>query len=126
MDLTNNKIENINIELNKLSQEGKIDISKISDGYHTFDELYKHRCLLFALICNQNKHIAWKSKLHFDGSMFDDYFIVGIKTQYGNISYHYHINNWDLFKIAELANAPEYKGEINERIISQCIMTGDL
>ena len=26
------------------------DIGKISDGYHTFDELYHHRALLFASI----------------------------------------------------------------------------
>ena len=31
------------------------DIGDISDGSHSFKELYKHRCILFAVICNQNK-----------------------------------------------------------------------
>ena len=43
----------------------------ISDGYHTFDELYYHRMILFSVICNQNKKLAWKSWLHDDGTMFD-------------------------------------------------------
>lgn len=29
-----------------------------SDGYHTFDELYHHRAILFAVICNANKDKA--------------------------------------------------------------------
>ena len=26
--------------------------SKISDGYHDFEELYEHRCRLFVALCN--------------------------------------------------------------------------
>lgn len=28
-------------------------MNNVSDGYHTFDELYYHRGLLFSLVCNQ-------------------------------------------------------------------------
>ena len=28
------------------------EVGKISDGYHTFEELYYHRMILFAVICN--------------------------------------------------------------------------
>ena len=38
-----------------------------SDGYHTFDELYYHRTVLFAVICNTYCDKAWKSWLHADG-----------------------------------------------------------
>ena len=37
-------------------------------------------------------------------------FIVGIDTPEGQFTYHYHIDNWDLFDVLELPNAPEYDG----------------
>ena len=86
------------------------NIGEISDGSHTFDELYHHRMFLFSIICNTYKDKAWKSKLHHDGTMYDDYFIVGIETRYGQYTYHYHINNWNMFDVKELDKAPEYDG----------------
>lgn len=87
------------------------NIGNFSDGYHTFNELYHHRAILFSVICNQNKEIAWKSKFHHDGSMYDDMFIVGINTPQGPATYHYHIDPyWDYFDVTELPNAPEWDG----------------
>lgn len=83
---------------------------KISDGYHTFDELYHHRMILFSIICNQNKEHVWKSWLHSDGTMYPDYFIVGITTPEGDYSYHYHKDNWTKFNVPELMNAPVWDG----------------
>lgn len=82
----------------------------ISDGYHTFDELYWHRMVLFAVICNTHTQIAWKSWKHHDGTMYDDYFIVGVNTPKGQYSYHYHKDNWDYFNVKELDFAPEWDG----------------
>ena len=88
-----------------------IDIANISDGYHTFDELYHHRAVLFAVICQQVKAKAWKSKLHHDGTMYDGYFITGINTPEGPATYHYEIDRyWELFDIQELDRAPEWDG----------------
>lgn len=81
-----------------------------SDGYHTFEELYHHRMILFAVICNQNKESAWKARKHHDGTMYDDYFIVGVSTDKGDFTYHYHNDNWDYFKVKELDFAPEWDG----------------
>lgn len=81
-----------------------------SDGYHTFNELYHHRMVLFSIICNSNKDVAFKSKLHADSTMFDDYFIVGVKTPVGYYTYHYHIDNWHRFDVDEVDNAPEWDG----------------
>ncbi|MCA1183481.1 hypothetical protein MH050_08335 [Bacillus licheniformis] len=89
---------------------------KISDGYHTFDELYHHRMILFSVICNQNKKEAWKSWKHDDGSMFDNYFIVGIHTPQGHYTYHYHKDHWDLFDVKELELAPKWDGHKPEDI----------
>lgn len=95
---------------NEIFHKDKNHVGNISDGYHTFNELYHHRMVLFSIICNQNKDKAFKSKLHADGSMFDDYFIVGLNTPDGQYTYHYHIDNWDMFKVKELDKAPEWDG----------------
>lgn len=83
---------------------------QISDGYHTFEELYFHRMMLFSVICNQNKEKAWKSWKHEDGTMYDDYFIVGVTTIEGDYSYHYHKDHWDKFNVTELEFAPKWDG----------------
>jgi len=77
-----------------------------SDGFHTFNELYYHRMILFSVICNSNKQISWKSKLHNDGTMYSDYFIVGIETVLGQYTYHFHIDNWELFDAEVIKKAP--------------------
>lgn len=81
-----------------------------SDGSHTFEELYYHRMLLFSMVVGMFKERAWKSWLHDDGTMFKDYFIVGIETEEGQFSYHYHKDYWDMFDCKELNTAPEWDG----------------
>lgn len=58
-----------------LKHEFPCEAPQVSDGYHTFEELYNHRMILFSIICNSYPHRAWKSKLHHDGTMYDNYFI---------------------------------------------------
>jgi hypothetical protein len=89
----------------------KTGIGDLSDGYHTFNELYHHRAVLFSVICSQNKKIAWKSKHHHDSTMYDDMFIVGINTPQGQATYHYNIvPYWDMFKVEELNKSPAWDG----------------
>ena len=86
-------------------------IGDLSDGYHTFNELYHHRAVLFSVICNANKNRVWKSKSHSDGSMYDGMFIVGIETGLGQATYHYDVDPyWDLFDVKELRFAPVFDG----------------
>lgn len=85
-------------------------IGQISDGSHTFDELYHHRMMLFSFVCEVFKDNAWKSWLHDDGTMYDDYFIVGVTTPDGDYSYHYHKDWWQLFDVEELEKAPKWDG----------------
>jgi hypothetical protein len=92
------------------------DKGKISDGYHTFDELYHHRMMLFAVICNTYKSRAWKSWKHHDGTMYEDYFIVGVETPDGSYTYHYHRDNWNIFRVKELKLAPKWDGHKPEDI----------
>lgn len=100
--------------------DGAGAMGEISDGYHTFNELYHHRAVLFAMICNQNAHLAWKSKLHDTGDMFDSMFIVGIETPLGQATYHYDIEPyWDMFRVQELERAPKWDGHSPDEAINR-------
>lgn len=99
--------------------EVQMNTGDISDGYHTFNELYDHRAVLFSVICNQNFDIAWKSKLHDDGTMYDGMFIAGISTCNGDIRYHIENKYWDLFKVKELDRAPEYDGHTSDDVLER-------
>ena len=96
---------------------------KISDGYHTFNELYNHRAVLFGLICSLlPKDKTWKSLKHHDGTMFDGMFVVGINTEYGQITYHYDIEpyyNTIFAGVRELPNAPEYDGHTPDDVVER-------
>ena len=95
-------------------------IGDLSDGYHTFNELYHHRAILFSVICNLFKDKSWKSKKHDNGEMYDGMFIVGIETDKGQATYHYYIDPyWDLFDVKELPNAPKWDGHTPEDAIAR-------
>lgn len=96
------------------------DKGEISDGYHTFDQLYHQRAILFATIVNQNKDKAWKSFKHSDGKYcFDsdgEWFIVGIDTPQGSYTYHYSKEYWDMFDCQELECGKEWDGHTEEDV----------
>lgn len=92
------------------------DIGQISDGCHTFDELYYHRMMLFSIICNTHKDKAWKSYRHSDGEIWEGLFIVGITTEVGDFTYHYKNEYWDMFDVKELEYAPEYDGHTSKDV----------
>lgn len=100
----------------------KVD-GNTSDGYHTFDELYHHRAVLFALIVATYPERCWKSKHHHDGSMYDGMFIVGIDTLDGQATYHYDIDPyWDDFACREVDFAPEWDGHTPAQAIERIDM----
>lgn len=92
----------------------------VSDGYHTFGELYHHRAVLFSVVCSANKDRAWKSKSHHDGTMYEDMFIVGIDTPQGQATYHYDVNPyWEMFDVPALDFAPEWDGHTSDMAIQR-------
>ena len=90
-----------------------------SDGYHTFNELYEHRHTLFAAVLRLIPDKAWKSKLHDDGTMFDGWFIAGIETPEGQVTYHIPLRLWDKFKVTELPNAPKWDGHTSDDVLQR-------
>ena len=91
--------EYINLLIKDSEKKGLIDTNNISDGSHTFRDLYYHRMILFAYICNQNPKLSWKSFRHSD---------VGIETPYGQVTYHYERKYWNKFHVKALKKAKEY------------------
>jgi len=101
------------------------DIGDLSDGFHTFNDLYHQRAVLFATIVNQNKKKSWKSWKHSDENYcFDsngEWFIVGIDTPAGSYTYHYSKEYWDMFECQELECGKEWDGHTDkdvERLLS--------
>lgn len=90
---------------------------ELSDGYHTFDELYEHRNQLFISLC-KSQHYIWhaehwdndtktsdipspvyKTRVHFDGeSSPDGYFVLMLDWGNGRpkqMSYHLPDRLWN-------------------------------
>lgn len=90
---------------------------QISDGYHTFGELYEYRLLYNAALFNcltrhGNKFHVHKSKRHSNGEpcFGGEYFIVMATLPTGQISNHYEMRYWNLFHIPEHKVADKWDG----------------
>lgn len=93
-------------------------IGDLSDGYHTFNQLYYQRMMLFATIVKQNKERAWKSWKHEDGELCfgGGWFIVGIDTPMGSYTYHYEDNYYSLFDCVELERGKHWDGHTEKDV----------
>ncbi len=120
-------------QLNLLIKHGRendtLDVKQISDGRHTFGELYQQRSMLFISICNLYPHISWKSHKHFDEEkdpMYNGDFIAGIYTPLGQATFHLKNKYWDMLKVSELERAPEYDGYSEEECMLRIYSLSDL
>lgn len=93
------------------------DMGEVSDGYHTFNELYRYRMLynaaFFNLLARNGQVEVCKSRRHSDGEKCfgsDDWFIVMAILPTGQVSNHYESKYWDLFDVPERETAFEYDG----------------
>ncbi len=97
-----------------------------SDGYHTFKELYEFRKLYNAALFNEwdspqfNVH---KSKRHSDGAecFGGGWFVVMATLPTGQISNHYELRDWDLFKCAERERADEWDGHTTQDVMDRLL-----
>ena len=94
-----------------------VDVEKISDGYHTFADLYEQRLILSAALAKNNPY-AWKSKRHEDGSVpfGGGWFIMGFDTDEGCYTYHYELKDWDLFQCKELDKGKPWDGHTSKDV----------
>lgn len=118
-------------DLNDLikSKGDDFEKGKISDGYHTFDELYEHRIVLYIALAlstqvSDNHSLAdqvWRSKKHSDGSEWEGWFLLGIGKDAGTqITYHLPISKWDETNFAEdLDKAPDFDGHTSADVLDR-------
>lgn len=100
-----------------VSKAPSADVEKMSDGYHTFADLYEQRLILSAALAKNNPH-AWKSKRHEDGSVpfGGGWFIMGFDTDEGCYTYHYELKDWDLFQCKELDKGKPWDGHTSKDV----------
>lgn len=114
------KYDALNSAIDLINNPSLLVTGDTSDGYHTFNELYHHRAVLFSVIVKAFPGMAWKAKHHHDGTMYDGMFIVGIETPDGQATYHYDIEPyWDMFECKELEYAPEWDGHTPAQAIAR-------
>ena len=68
--------------------DSKLDMGEVSDGYHTFNELYAHRVRLFSTLMRAFHERAWWSFQHSDGEQWEGWILAGIDTPEGAVTYH--------------------------------------
>lgn len=112
------------------------EADEVSDGYHTMSELYEHRYALFAALCKVYDGYktplgcnvtCYKSKFHFDGTMWDNSFIVMMIInpimvgQPKQISYHLPLSWWNKFNIMELERMWEFDGHTSNDVLKRLL-----
>jgi len=104
------------------------DTNTVSDGYHTFGELYEHRITLFIALCKLylEKQMfqsdiqcpVYRSITHSDGTAMDGWFLLGMNTKEGQITYHLPISKWEDTCFADtLEKAPEWDGHTSNDVL---------
>lgn len=98
------------------------DPSKVSDGYHTFEELYDHRCLLFIQLIGLLSEQSFASYCHSDETVWDGWFIAGCKLNSGMVTYHLPIKFADLIPNSVwVPKAPEWDGHTSRDVCDRLI-----
>lgn len=115
----------------------ELPVGEISDGYHTFNELYDHRTELWITLCrmlmwdDRGIHV-WRSKKHSDGSEFEGWFILGVSSLnegplcpgVGQLTYHIPISRWtdcdwedNYGRFETLERAPKFDGHTSADVL---------
>lgn len=102
--------------------QARAEIDRLKDEHHTMQELYMHRHALFAALCACHPIGSWKSKLHNDGTMYDGWFIAGIRLYTGDISYHLPIDLWDRLSTESVfEKAPAWDGYTPDDVVNRLL-----
>lgn len=105
------------VEADKMLEAiSKCDAGRVSDGYHTFDELYLYRKLYNAALFNEwaklGLYEVHKSLRHSDGELCfgGGWFVVSATLPTGQVSNHYKVSDFHLFSVPERERAVEWDG----------------
>lgn len=96
------------------------DMGEVSDGYHTFNELYEHRHWLFLALACWNG--GWAARAHADGTKIEGWFIAGMTlAQVGDITYHLPDRLWPVVEALGMVveAAPEWDGHASQDVVAR-------
>jgi len=110
-----------------------INSGLVSDGYHTFGELYESRNILYIAFCKllfnylviqrsyEEADDIWKSRIQSDGKQEEGWFLLGIAKGPGSqITFHLPDKYWgQLAFIKELPIAPPYDGHTTADVLAR-------
>lgn len=121
--------------------EVQVQARDVSDGYHTFTELYEHRHALYlALVKMYDNYITplncrvkcWKARVHDDGSTYEGWFLLGMSVtrpsfvegadpEQWDISYHLPNKYWNMANVIALEKAPKFTGYTPNDVIQRLL-----
>jgi hypothetical protein len=102
----------------------------VSNGFHSFDELYEQRHALFIALLKTLRAekiielgAPWRTKTHSDGASYEGWFVLGIGVTPGRqITYHLPDRLWDDCSFAvTLEQTPEYDGHTSHDVIERLL-----
>jgi hypothetical protein len=112
-------------------------VGNLSDGYHTFNDLYKHRIALFKALCKIASYTidssdngaysfsheptsVWYSEMHHDGSIINGWFIAGLSMSDGR-QLTYHIPNSEIsdWPGERVLRAPKWDGHTSADVLKR-------
>lgn len=111
-----------------------VDSNEVSDGYHTFKELYDHRIELWIALCRVTSYhnqippypdfpLVWRSEYHSDGekAFGGGWFVLGIGKHLGaQLTYHLPMSYWGQCEFATTLNkAPEWDGHSSADVLER-------
>lgn len=105
--------------INNLIKKEEVDTNLISDGFHTFSDLYSHRIELFIALARWvNNHSlipVWRYKDD------DKWFLLGIETEKGKqITYHLPMSQWADTEFAYTRSIkPEWDGHTSNDVLER-------
>lgn len=103
--------------------EKKVEAGKVSDGNHTFEELYEHRNALFAVVLHDHLALSWKTWRNDKGEVNEGWFIAGLNTEFGQISYHYPAEWWEkLPDVPEIERNLFYDGHTSDDVAKRLFL----
>lgn len=94
----------------------------VSDGYHTFDELYEHRFELWIALCLEiePRRMPWRSRLHDDGMSYPGWFVLGVGHEPGRIvTYHLPDRLWDRCDFAQTVERGVFDGHTSADVLKR-------
>lgn len=98
------------------------EVGEVSDGYHTFNELYDHRCHLMVALMFSNPKISWRADKNDDGTKWAGWFTAGINLPTGAVTYHLPESMWGMLDNIDIKTfdvGPKWDGHTSVDVIKR-------